>query len=160
MSFQNELNEIQEFFYISLARYRMSNQFMEFVQEKHPESSDEKAFYFGEKPPTENPINYDFKTNIGSFKSLLKKHEKILIENCIILLVSLWEIYCSKNGIDKYNDANISEVVLYRNCIIHNKGTIDSEYIKNSKLKKYQIGDVLDFSKDDFKIFLGYFDNK
>lgn len=158
MNFQEKLNEIKEFFYISIARYNMSNQFMEMLQKKYPISSDEKPFLIGDKPPEENIP--DFETSIGEFKSLIKKHERILVKNCIILLVILWEEYCSKYRIEKYYDENISEIILYRNCIVHNKGIIDSNYLKNSKLKKYQIGNILNFSNRDFKKFLSYFEGK
>ena len=160
MTFQGELDKIKEFFHISIARYGLSNRFIENVQKKYPESTDDKQFYFGNPPPQENPRKYDFKTTISGFKESLNEHKKILINNCIILLVSSWYLYCDENNIRKYYDDRIIEVILYRNCIVHNDGIIDNKYIRTSRLQKYQIGEKLDFSEEDFKEFLICFEGK
>ena len=84
----------------------------------------------------------------------------MLVNNCIILLVSLWLLYCEKQNIDKYLNPEIVEVILYRNCLVHNKGIIDKKYIAKSKLQKYKLGEKLNFSEYDFDNFLSYFEGK
>lgn len=98
--------------------------------------------------------NYKLKIKISEFKSTIGPHELILVNNCIILLISYWESYCKLNNIKKFLSPEILEVILYRNCIVHNEGKIDNFYYKRSKLKKYRVGDRLNFSKSDFEKFL------
>lgn len=162
MSFHDELEEIKEFFYVSQMRYITSNKYLEHLQKvnKNPTISEKTIIYFGKEPPIPPLKNYEYTINVEDYKSSLDKHIKLLINNCIILLVSFWELYCTKNKINKYYNGEITEVILYRNCIIHNKGKVDKAYVKNSKLKIFKLGELLNFNKEDFERFLAYFEDK
>src|SRR3989344_9348221 len=159
MSFQEDFEKIKKFFYVSESRYIVSNKYLENLQKKNPPLSEKTRIYF-DKPALKYPIDYGYTIEVESYKSSLDKHMKILINNCIILLVSAWEVYCRDNKIRKYHNDEIREIILYRNCIVHNKGVVDKEYIKKSKLKKYNLRDSLNFKRDDFKQFLEYFNGQ
>jgi hypothetical protein len=160
MNFQYELQAVKEFFYMSFVRYNLANNFLSDVQKRYPTSTDDKDFYIGSEVPTEDPPNYDLKIKVGDFKLKLEAQTNTLINNCVILLISAWEEYCKSNKLKKYYDKDITEVILYRNCLVHNKGIIDKEYINKSKLHKYELGDKLNFLKKDFDLFLTYFEKK
>ena len=162
MSFDSELNEVKEFFYVSQMRYKTSNKYLEHLQKinKYPQISEETRLYIGKEPPIPQLKNNVYSIKVGDYKTSLKKHIRLLVNNCIVLLVSLWEIYCKEKKIKKYNDDNIVEIILYRNCIVHNKSKINENYLTNSKLMIYKLGDELNFNENDFEKFLKYFEGK
>ncbi|HUU88977.1 MAG TPA: hypothetical protein VMX17_14675 [Candidatus Glassbacteria bacterium] len=161
MAFAKELEKVKEFYHISLTRYGFANKYLDAIQKKYPQSNDGKAFFIGEEEPKVGSLDYGgFKTTVGEFRTSIDKHITILINNCIILLVSLWENYSRQHSLKQYYDDYITEVILYRNCIVHNNGIIDQKYVNKSKLKRYGVGDKLDFSETDFRTFLKYFEGK
>lgn len=133
---------------------------MNYLQKSHISSTDDKPFYIGSSRPEGEVPDSNFKTTIGEFKASLFKNKKILVKNCIILLVSFWEVYCKDKGIPRYKSDEIREVILYRNCILHDKDKINERYVKDSKLKLYSKGDILNLDVEDFERFLSYFEKE